>query len=212
MLVKGKSNSEEDDDPWRNISAADLAAALDRALIEDHLEAPPSGRMFVPIREVSLRSALLAAAPGDEDTQAVADSALEGMVEIEETLSRFTATPPERVVYCGCQATTMLGGCWGLFEFQLGARGYLYYQPDWGVGDSNECLPIFGAWEPAGSPPASYLTKTCATASKPPCANARPSSPSPTTSPRPSSRNRSSLSPTNASTSSAPSATPPVNV
>ena len=40
---------------------------------------PPSGRVFVPIGEVSLRSALLAAAPGDEDTQAVADSLLEEM-------------------------------------------------------------------------------------------------------------------------------------
>ena len=38
----------------------------------------------------------------------------------------------------------MASGCWGLLEFRLGARGYLYYQPDWGVEDPDECLPIFG--------------------------------------------------------------------
>ena len=73
---------------------------IDRTLVEDREEAPSSGRVFVPIGEVSLRSALLAAAPGDEDTQAVADTLLEEMGDIEETLSRFTDTPPEPVVYC----------------------------------------------------------------------------------------------------------------
>jgi hypothetical protein len=68
MLIKGESDNEEHDDPWRNVSAADLAAVIDRGLVEDREEAPPSGRVFVPIGEVSLRSTLLAAAPGDEDT------------------------------------------------------------------------------------------------------------------------------------------------
>ena len=102
MQVKGNSNNEDDDDPWRNVSAADFAAVIDRALIEDRDEAPPSGRVFVPNGEVSLRSALLAAAPGDEDTQAVANTLLEGMGDIEETVSRFTDTPPKRVVWCSC--------------------------------------------------------------------------------------------------------------
>ena len=148
MLIKGESDNEEDDDPWRNVSAADLAAVIDRALIEDREEAPPSGRVFVPIEEVSLRSALLAAAPGDEDTQAVADTLLEEMEDIKETLSQFTDTPPEPVVYC-CVTTSMVSGCWGLFEFRLGARGYLYFEPDWGLGvEEQEALPIYGAWEP----------------------------------------------------------------
>ncbi|MGB7794156.1 MAG: hypothetical protein WBL39_23415 [Terrimicrobiaceae bacterium] len=110
MLVKGKSNDKEDDDPWRNISAADLAAAIDRALIEDREEAPPSGRVFVPIGEVSLRSALLAAAPDDEHTQAEADTLLEEMGDIEETVSRFTDTPPERVVYCSVSRSMAYDG------------------------------------------------------------------------------------------------------
>jgi hypothetical protein len=106
---QGKSDDEEDDDPWRNTSAGDLAAAIDQALIEDREEAPPSGRVFVPIGEVSLRSALLTAAPDDEHTQAVADTLLEGMGDIEETVSRFTDTPPEWVVYCSTSSTMASG-------------------------------------------------------------------------------------------------------
>jgi hypothetical protein len=59
-------------DPWKNISPAYLAATIDRALIADHEEVPPS----VPIAEVSL-FALLAAAPSGEEAHAMAKSALE---------------------------------------------------------------------------------------------------------------------------------------
>ena len=45
---------------------------------------PPS----VPIAEVYL-SALLAAAPSDEDAQAMANSALEGIRDIEQTIPLF---------------------------------------------------------------------------------------------------------------------------
>jgi hypothetical protein len=141
------STDEADEDPWRNVSAADVAAAIDRALTEDHTEELPSGRVFMPIGEVSLRSALLAAAPDDEDTQAAADNALEGMSEIEETLSRFTTAPPEDIIFCSV-LNSMVSGCWGLYEFRLGARGYLYYRPDFRIGD-DESLPVLGAWEPA---------------------------------------------------------------
>jgi hypothetical protein len=143
---------EEEDDPWQNVSAADVAAAIDRALTRDHHEAPPSGRVFVPVGEVSLRSALLAAVPAnDEEMQLAAEDTLDN-VGIEETFSRFTGTPPDKVVYC-CVSSSMVSGCWGVFEFRLGDRGYLYYHPDWGIGD-DESLPVLGAWEPAGDPPA----------------------------------------------------------
>ena len=59
------------------------------------------------------------------------------MGEIEETLSRFTDAPPVAVVYC-CVSSSMVSGCWGLFEFRLPARGYLYYRPDWGLEDPDE--------------------------------------------------------------------------
>ena len=95
MLVNEKSSNEDDDDPWRNVYAADFAAVIDRALIEDRNEAPPSGRVFVPNAEVSLRSALLAAAPGDSDTQAVANTLLEEMdFDIEETVRGSRTRPP----------------------------------------------------------------------------------------------------------------------
>jgi hypothetical protein len=67
------------------------------------------------------------------------------MKDIKETLSQFTDTPPEPVVYC-CVTTSMVSGCWGLFEFRLGARGYLYFEPD--EAEDKEALPIYGAWEP----------------------------------------------------------------
>ena len=155
MLVNEKSSNEDDDDPWRNVSAADLAAVIDRALIEDRDEAPSSGRVFVPNGEVSLRSALLAAAPGDSDTQAVANTLLEETIDfdIEETVTRFTDTPPERVVWCSCTGSR-LSGSWGLLEFRLGARGYLYYKPDDGLVEEEDALPIYGAWEPADDPAA----------------------------------------------------------
>jgi hypothetical protein len=71
------------------------------------------------------------------------------MGDIEETVTRFTDTPPERVVWCSCTGSR-LSGSWGLLEFRLGARGYLYYKPDWGLGvEEEEALPIYGAWEPA---------------------------------------------------------------
>ena len=154
MQVEGKSNNEDDDDPWRNVSAADFAAVIDRALIEDRDEAPPSGRVFVPNGEVSLRSALLAAAPGDNDTQAVVNTLLEEIgIDIEETVTRFTDTPPERVVWCSV-TDSPVSGCWGLLEFRLGARGYLYYKPDDGLVVEEDALPIYGAWEPADDPAA----------------------------------------------------------
>jgi hypothetical protein len=42
----------------------------------------------------------------------------------------------------------MASGCWGLLEFRLGARGYLYYQPDWGVEDPEEEARAAGALDP----------------------------------------------------------------
>lgn len=46
----------------------------------------------------------------------------------------------------------MVSGSWGLCEFQLGNRGFLYYRPDWGLGEGYEdkSLPVLGAWQPAG--------------------------------------------------------------
>jgi len=43
----------------------------------------------------------------------------------------------------------MMGGAWGLKCFVLDSRGYIYYHPDFGIGDECECLPVVGNWEPA---------------------------------------------------------------
>jgi len=41
----------------------------------------------------------------------------------------------------------MMSSFWGIKNFNLGSREFLYYIPVLGVGDDNECLPIIGTWE-----------------------------------------------------------------
>jgi hypothetical protein len=146
-------------DLWDEVSWAQLMFLLFHSLVEDRERPLPSGRIYVPARNLSVLSVLLAAARGD--WQMPADSGLEEVdgedeglegVDFEEILSRFTDRPPQPVVRCSV-SDSMVSGSWGLYEFHLGsspasATGYLYYRPDWGVGD-DESLPILGAWEPS---------------------------------------------------------------
>ena len=131
----------EEEDPWRAISGADVAEAINRALIKDQDAAPPA-TVFKPIREVSLRSMLLAVLPGDKDTQARAGEWLDN-TGIEQTFFRVADTSPQGVVNC-CVSSSMVSGCWGVSEFRLSDRCYLYYSPDEGEHEL-----ILGAWEPA---------------------------------------------------------------
>lgn len=142
-------------DPWEKVSRHDLAALTNAALMEDLEQPLPSGRTFDAVGDLSLRSVLLAAAHRGPDAPMAAGSGLEDVsledkeakdADLEEVLSRFTDRPPKPVVLCSV-TDSMVSGSWGLFEFCLGARGFLYYRPDWGVED-DESLPILGAWEP----------------------------------------------------------------
>src|SRR6266702_815784 len=58
---------DEEEDPWSNVSGANLAEVIDRALRSDP-DGGPSGRVFRPTRRVSLRSALLKVLPGRRTT------------------------------------------------------------------------------------------------------------------------------------------------
>ncbi len=127
-----------EEDPWSKTSVTDIIATLDRGLIED-LDADPFGHIFKPSGELSIGSVLLALAPGIEDPFYSETPA--------EVFSRVAGVSPKAVVWCSV-SDSMVSGSWGLVEFRLGSRGYLYYQPDWGVGD-DESLPILAAWEPA---------------------------------------------------------------
>jgi hypothetical protein len=137
------AEDDEEIDPWRDISPANLAEAMDRALIKDS-EDPPSGRMLRPIPELSLRSVLRALLPWKRDTQELADEWLADN-GIEETFFRLARTSPKRVVYC-CVSSSMVSGCWGVHEFRLAGRGYLYFSSD----EDEDGGAILGAWEPAG--------------------------------------------------------------
>ena len=134
----------EYEDHWKAASVAQIVAAIDRALVGDDVVAAPA-RVFRPTSDISLRSALLGVLSGDEDSQAEADEWLDNE-GVEQTFSRVTGTAVSRVVYC-CVSSSMVSGCWGLFEFSLADRGYLFYEPDEGTEDE-AALPILGAWEP----------------------------------------------------------------
>jgi len=136
---EGDEDGEED--PWSNVSAADLAEVIDRALRRDPKDGPSAG-LFRPTRRVSLRSALLNLLPRSRTARLKAGEWLDDN-GIEETFFRIARTSPKRVVYC-CVSSGMASGCWGVLEFRLRDRGYLYYSPDEGEHES-----ILRAWEPA---------------------------------------------------------------
>jgi hypothetical protein len=137
-----------EEDPWRSTSVAKIIDELDRGLAVDP-EPASSGRMFVGSGAVSIRSVLIAVA---DDAPAAVEEAF-FHEELTEIFSRVAGVNPEVVVWCS-GPDSMVSGSWGLFEFRLGSRGYLYYQPDLGIGDEDESLPILGGWEPAGDPEA----------------------------------------------------------
>jgi hypothetical protein len=140
-----KHSCEEYEDVWKNVTATDLAAAINVALVESQDQELLSGRTFLPVRKISVRSALISAVP--EGARAAAVRALnDELPGLEEALAQFTPAPPEPTVSCYV-SSSMVSGSWGILEFRLCGRGYLYYRPDFGVGD-DESLPILGAWEP----------------------------------------------------------------
>ena len=126
-------------------SPADIAKALDRGLRDDSQTAK-SGRIFVPADGLSVRSVLASVAPTDDEAQAAFDAAFEDEAPAQILFRIARISNVQRVVWCSV-SDSMVSGSWGLVEFKLGVRGYVYYQPDSGVGD-DESLPVLGAWEP----------------------------------------------------------------
>jgi hypothetical protein len=82
---------------------------------------------------------------GDDELRADAETVLEGE-NPEAVLAPFLKAEPEWLVRCST-TDSMVSGIWGLKGFVLGSRGYLYFHPDFGIGDESECLPIVGVWE-----------------------------------------------------------------
>lgn len=123
---------------------------MEAALKAERDERLPPGRTFNAVGDLSVRSVLLAAAHAKMPDSGLKEADLDDNVEIggfEKLLSRFTKGHIKPVVLCSV-TDSMVSGSWGLFEFRLNDRGFIYYRPDWGTGD-DESLPILGAWEPS---------------------------------------------------------------
>jgi len=129
--------------PWTTISTAEVRAKIDLGLSEVPTS---SGRAFLAHEDFSIRSALVEVLQ-TEDRQDEANGILEES-SLCDVLRPFLKKEPEWEVVCSV-TDSMVSGSWGLRSFIIGDRGYLYYEPVWGVGDDvGECLPIVAAWDP----------------------------------------------------------------
>ena len=127
--------------PWTAVSSADIQRALDFAVART-LGRRKSKRKISPDSLPSVREALINVF-GDDELRAEAEAVLEGE-NPEAVLAPFLKAEPEWLVRCST-TDSMVSGVWGLKGFVLGSCGYLYFHPDFGVGDeSGECLPIVG--------------------------------------------------------------------
>ncbi len=134
-----------EEEPWEGVSAADIRLKIDSTLVEDPTAKPLSGRVLVPRQYASIGSVLLNVLDSEE-RRSQAEESLENE-SVDEIFRRFLLEPPGWVVFCDV-TDSMVSGEWGLKSFEIGGRGYLYHQPDYGIGD-DESLRIVGAWEPA---------------------------------------------------------------
>lgn len=129
--------------PWTTISTAEVQAKIDLGLSEVPTS---SGRAFVAHEVLSIRSALVEVLQ-TEDRQDEANGILDE-ISLRDVFRSFLKKEPDWEVVCSV-TDSMVSGSWGLRSFLIGDRGYLYYEPVWGVGDDEgECLPIAAAWEP----------------------------------------------------------------
>jgi hypothetical protein len=105
-----------------------------------------SKRKISPDSLPSVREALINVFGDNEELRAEAEAVLEGE-NPETVLAPFLKAEPEWLVRCST-TDSLVSVIWGLKGFVLGSRGYLFFHPDFGVGEeSGECLPIVGVWE-----------------------------------------------------------------
>ena len=130
--------------PWTAVSSADIQRALDFAVART-LGRRKSKRKISPGSLPSIREALINVFGDNEELRAEAEAVLEGE-NPETVLAPFLNAETKWVIRCST-TDSMVSGVWGLKRFILGSRGYIYFQPDFGIGDESECLPIVGVWE-----------------------------------------------------------------
>lgn len=130
--------------PWTAVSSADIQRALDSAVART-LSRRKSKRKISPDFLPSIREALINLFGENEKLRDEAKAVIEGE-NPETVLAPFLKAEPEWLIRCSV-TDSMVSGIWGLKGFVLGSRGYLYFHPDFGVGDESECLPIVGVWD-----------------------------------------------------------------
>jgi len=134
--------------PWTAVSSAEIQRALDSE-IAGTVGRRKSKRKISPDSLPSIREALINVFGDDEELRAEAEAVLEDE-DPETVLAPFLQAETKWIVRCST-TDSMVSGIWGLKGLVLGSRGYLYFHPDFGVGDeSGERLPIVGVWELAG--------------------------------------------------------------
>jgi hypothetical protein len=131
----------------RNATTPDIKwfqARLEAAFADDPNTLLKSGRVLVPREVVSFESLLGEEFPlqdGEEESETVRE-------ELEEYLSElFMHLDPSWLVQCS-NSGSMVSGEWGLLQFELGDRGYIYFQPDSDLVVEGERRQLLGAWEP----------------------------------------------------------------
>ncbi len=130
--------------PWTAVSSADIQRAFDSE-VAGKSGRRKSKRKISPDSLPSIREALVSVFGDDEELRKKAEAAIEGE-DPETVLAPFLDAGPDWLVRCSV-TDSMVSGVWGLKGFVLGSRGYLYFHPDFGVGDESECLPIVGVWD-----------------------------------------------------------------
>jgi hypothetical protein len=132
--------------PWNTVSSVDIQNALDSKIAQT-MGRRKSKRKINLYSLPSIREALINVFQDNEELRSKAEETLAGK-NPEKVLVPFLSAEPKWVIRCSV-TDSMASGIWGLKCFVLGSRGYLYYHPDFGIGDEGECLPVVGIWEPA---------------------------------------------------------------
>jgi hypothetical protein len=131
--------------PWRLLTAERLAAAIDRHLRLDSETAVAGARVFAPVRDFWLELALVETMPDQRSRELAREDLEADSVDLEQ-LSRFLSDVTNGGWVVRCEVTdSMVSGIWGLAEFTIGNKGYVYYMPDSGIG---EVPRIVAAWSP----------------------------------------------------------------
>ena len=140
----------DENDPWGAVSAKEIQDLLESAFVPVSDVPLKSSNVLLPYEPISIAGLLLDAASGDE---VEAEQYREMLWDLGEQslLARYLRRPPCWLVKCTSPGS-MTSGMWGLGQFRMGRRGYIYF--DNGLEDFGEefnALPIFAAWEPVRS-------------------------------------------------------------